>query len=67
MLVLSRRPGETVHIGSEIMCTVLAAKGNRARIGITRRMAAILRGELPDPAGRPSRATNPNEKTDDAI
>jgi carbon storage regulator len=34
MLVLTRRRGETVHIGTEISVTVLAVDGNRIRIGI---------------------------------
>lgn len=35
MLILSRRPGERVHIGNEVMLTVLGVKGNQVRIGIT--------------------------------
>ena len=34
MLVLKRRTGETVWIGSEVTLTVLGVKGNQARIGI---------------------------------
>ena len=33
MLVLSRRHGEKIHIGDAVI-TVLAIRGNRARIGI---------------------------------
>ena len=35
MLVLSRRPGETVFIGEGVSVTVLGVKGNQVRIGIT--------------------------------
>ena len=34
MLILTRRAGETVMIGSDISITVLGVKGNQARIGI---------------------------------
>jgi carbon storage regulator len=34
MLILTRRTGETVMIGSEVTLTVLGVKGNQVRIGI---------------------------------
>jgi carbon storage regulator len=34
MLVLSRKPGEKVHIGEDIVLTVLEVRGSRIRIGI---------------------------------
>ena len=34
MLILTRRAGETVMIGSNITITVLGVKGNQVRIGI---------------------------------
>ena len=34
MLILTRRPGETIMIGSDITMTVLGVQGNHARIGI---------------------------------
>ncbi len=34
MLILTRRPGETVMIGNEVTVTVLGIKGNPIRIGI---------------------------------
>lgn len=49
MLVLSRKPGEKVHIDRDITVTILSVQGNRVRIGIDapgdRR---ILRAELSD-------------------
>lgn len=34
MLILTRRVGETVCIGSEVTVTVLGVKGNQVRVGI---------------------------------
>ena len=34
MLILTRRVGETVVIGDEVMVTVLGIKGNQVRIGV---------------------------------
>lgn len=34
MLILTRRPGEDLHIGDEIVVTVLGVKGNQVRIGV---------------------------------
>lgn len=34
MLVLTRRIGETVTIGSDITLTVLSVRGNQVRVGI---------------------------------
>jgi carbon storage regulator len=35
MLILSRRPGESVKIGDEVTVTVLGIKGNQLRLGFT--------------------------------
>lgn len=35
MLILTRRPGETVMIGDDVELTVLGVVGNQVRIGIT--------------------------------
>jgi carbon storage regulator len=35
MLVLTRRPGESVKIGDDITVTVLCVRGNRLRLGFT--------------------------------
>lgn len=33
MLVLSRKPGEAIHIGSNIVMRVIEIRGNKVRIG----------------------------------
>ena len=57
MLVLSRKPGEKVFVGSDISFVVVAVKGNRVRIGIDAPAEVpIFREELYDaragPVGR---------------
>jgi carbon storage regulator len=34
MLILSRKKGETVHIGDDVTVTVLESRGNRVWIGL---------------------------------
>jgi carbon storage regulator len=35
MLILSRRPHESIRIGNDIVVTVLSTKGTQVRLGIT--------------------------------
>lgn len=35
MLILTRKPGETIRIGEDIEVVVLGVKGNQVRIGVT--------------------------------
>ena len=47
MLILTRKPGETINIGEAITVTVLDMKGNEVRIGIQAPDdVTILREEL---------------------
>jgi len=47
MLVLSRRPNESVQIGSDIVVTVLGVKGNQVRVGVTApKTTAVDRSEI---------------------
>ncbi len=49
MLVLSRKQGEVLKIGSDITVTVLSVHGNTMRIGIEAPTSVrVLRGELQD-------------------
>lgn len=55
MLVLSRRSGEQLRIGDDVVVEVLEISGGRVRLGITApRDTAVLRDELIDePPERP--------------
>lgn len=47
MLILTRRVGETVVIGEDIVVTVLGVKGNQVRIGVKApRDVAVHREEI---------------------
>jgi carbon storage regulator len=47
MLILSRRPNETLNIGDNMTVTVLGVKGNQVRIGINApRNVAVHREEI---------------------
>lgn len=47
MLVLSRKVGEKLHIGDDIVLTVTMVKGNRVKLGIEApENVRIVRGEL---------------------
>lgn len=47
MLILSRRPNESVMIGSDVIVTILGVKGNQVRIGIAApKNVAVHREEI---------------------
>ena len=47
MLILSRRPGESLTIGDEITITVVGVSGNQIRLGINApRAVRVLREEI---------------------
>ena len=49
MLILTRRPGETIFVGDEVRITVLGIKGGQVRIGIEAPDAvAVHREEIYD-------------------
>lgn len=49
MLVLSRKLGEKLLVGSDIVVTVVEVKGNRVRLGVSAPAhVQVLRGELAD-------------------
>lgn len=48
MLVLSRKAGEEIRIGSDVVVTVQRLNGNRVSLGVEApRAVKIVRGELP--------------------
>lgn len=52
MLVLTRKPGETIHIADDVMVTVLEVTGHRVLLGIQApRSTRIRRHELVLAAG----------------
>jgi carbon storage regulator len=70
MLVLMRRPGESIHIGPNIVVTLVALERNRARIGIEaprevsidreeiaekKRLEALVDPDVPEDDGNPHR------------
>ena len=47
MLVLSRKTGERIHLGDDVVITITKIAGNRVAIGIEApREVSIRRGEL---------------------
>jgi carbon storage regulator len=47
MLVLTRKVGEKIHIGEDIVVTLLEIKGNRIRLGVEAPISVtVLRSEL---------------------
>lgn len=47
MLVLTRKPGERIHIGDDIILNVVRVQGGRVRIGIEAPVhCRVLRAEL---------------------
>jgi carbon storage regulator len=47
MLVLTRRPGESITIGDDVIVTVIATGGGQVRLGITApRSVQVLREEI---------------------
>ncbi|MCE2805073.1 MAG: carbon storage regulator [Gemmataceae bacterium] len=63
MLVLSRKVGEKILVGNNIVLTVVEVNGNRVRLGIEApRDMAVVRGELVG-KGRDLDAEMPKPKT----
>ena len=47
MLILSRRPGESVHVGDDIKITILSIKGQQIKIGLdVPEHMPVYRGEI---------------------
>jgi carbon storage regulator len=47
MLILTRKKNETIHIGDDILITIVRVSGNNVRIGVSApRETPVLRTEL---------------------
>lgn len=54
MLVITRRPGETIHVGDDVTVTITEVHGKKVRVGVQApRTTVIWRGELADKVGGP--------------
>lgn len=42
MLILTRRPAETIYIGEEVIVTVLEVVGNKVRLGIEAPRSVVI-------------------------
>lgn len=59
MLILTRRVGETLMIGDDIVVTVLGVKGHQVRVGIAApRTVAVHRKEIYDKIKHEREAAN---------
>jgi carbon storage regulator len=73
MLILSRRPGESVTIGDDVVVTVVGVSGNQIRLGITApREVRVLREEIykamrEENQAAAANALDSNRKLEDAV
>lgn len=59
VLILTRRPNETLMIGTEITVTVLGVKGNQVRIGVSApKNVSVHREEIFDRINAEKRENN---------
>jgi carbon storage regulator len=71
MLILSRRPGESITIGDDIIVTVIGVSGNQIRLGVTApREVRVLREEVSNAARKDQAAAKllgSNRRLGDAV
>ena len=61
MLILTRRPGESIQVGEEIEISVIEIRGNQVRLGIAAPPEVlVLRSELVDGSRASAESTPPN-------
>ena len=59
VLILTRRPNETLNIGTEITVTVLGVKGNQVRMGVNApKNVAVHREEIFERISAENRESN---------
>jgi carbon storage regulator len=60
MLVLSRKEGQEIVLGDDVVVRVIRTQGNRVQIGIQAPSnVKIARGELPRAQGQPEAGVSP--------
>lgn len=60
MLILTRRPGESIQVGDDIEISILEIRGNQVRLGINAPPdVLVLRSELLDTARTPTLTQDP--------
>jgi len=72
MLILSRRPGESLTIGDDVVVTVVGVSGNQIRLGITApREVRVLREEVFNAMRKENQAAanglDSNRRLEDAV
>jgi carbon storage regulator len=61
MLILTRRPKQTLTIGADITITVVEIRGSQVRIGVSAPTdVAVLRGEILEKARATNRTPQPS-------
>ena len=67
MLILMRRPGESIHIGPNIVVTLVSLERNRARIGVEApRDVTVDREEIAELKNELKKGNEPSDTSDDA-
>lgn len=65
MLVITRRPGETIHVGEDVVITITGVHGKKVRVGVTApRDKVIWKGELDHEVGSPVKPESEEEGAD---
>lgn len=68
MLVVTRRPGETIHVGPDVTITITEVHGQKVRVGVQApRETMIWRGELDDAVRSRAKEEAADAPSEDAL